>query len=208
MPRNELLPLEGQWVRWHGLVDTWAQRPAGDVDVCIRACRITPWSFDQPLNVTTPPTRTEHLWLRCPAEFAATLRIERYHPANGIGQVGWYRRTDGTTDLGVKARVVTNAGALQAQVCEHIRLGQWGDVINLIDHYIGAHRDGSSILCSPNMSTNAIIADLEWSRQLAVANLGRLLQSARHPPSRSPGSFRDLLQPRSCASKHQAATSS
>lgn len=208
MPRSELLPLEGQWVRWGGKVDTWAARTNGEVDVCIRAVRLYPWSFDEPLASTRPPTRTEHLWLRCPAAFAATLRLERLQPANGIGTVGWYRRADGTTDLGVRARVLTNAGGLQRRVVAHMRAGEWGKAIDLIDHYLTCHRNGSSILCAPNMSTVEIIADLEWSRQLAVANLSRLMKAARHPPARSPGRFRDLLTTRQCpASKPRAVTS-
>ena len=195
MTRSELLPLEGQWVRWRGIVETWQQRPGGELDICIRSVKLWPWTFSDPLETSKPAQRTEHLWLRCPAEFVATLQVERLQPANGIGTVGWYRRSDGTTDLGVKARVLTNAGQLQTLIMDHVRHGEWQQTIDLIDRYIARHRDGSSILCAPNMSPEQILTDLNWSRQLAVANLAKLATAPRRTGRcRSAGRFTDLLR--------------
>jgi hypothetical protein len=193
MTRTELLPLEGHWVRWNGLVDTWQHRSNGDVDLCIRAVKLWPWTFSEPLDSHKPPQRTEHLWLRCPAEFAATLQIERLQPANGIGRVGWYRRADGTTDLGVRPQILTNAGQLQEQVMDRIRHGEWQRAIDQIDQYLAKHREGSSVLCAPNMSPEQIVTDLQWTRQLAVDNLARLAKASRRQRCRAPGRFRDLL---------------
>jgi len=196
MTRSELLPLEGQWVRWRGLVDCWAARPSGDMDLCIKAVRIWPWAFTEPLDTLRPSLRTDHLWLRCPAAFVATLDLDRLQPANGIGTVGWYRRSDGTTDLGVRARVLTNAGELQRLVIDHMRHGEWHQAITLIDDYLARHRKGISILCAPNQAPKAIVADLEWSRKLAADNLSRLAKAPRRQRSHSPGRFRDLLHAR------------
>ena len=196
MTRSELLPLEGQWVRWRGVVDCWAPRPNGDTDLCIRAVRLWPWVFTEPLDTLRPSLRTDHLWLRCPAAFVATLQVERLQPANGIGTVGWYRRSDGTTDLGVRARVLTNAGELQRLVTDHLRHGEWHQAVSLIDDYLARHRRGVGILCAPNMSPEAIVADLEWSRRLATENLARLARAPRRRRCAGPGRFRDLLSSR------------
>jgi hypothetical protein len=196
MTRPELLPLEGQWVRWLGMVDCWAKRPSGDTDICIRAVKLWPWDFSQPLDTTNIPLRTDHLWLRCPAEFVATLNVERLRPANGIGTVGWYRRADGTTDLGVRAQILANAGDLKQLVTDHLLHGEWLSAISLIDEHLAKHRAGRAILCAPNASPDAIVADLEWSRRLATTNLERLAKAPRRQRCASPGRFRDLLHSR------------
>ncbi len=96
--RNELKALEGQLVYVLGRV-TEARINADSLDALMPRPRLHRWDGKSPLREESP-IPTDHLWVRTGRE---GLGVEMLETAVVIGRVGYYRRANGTVDLGVKA---------------------------------------------------------------------------------------------------------
>jgi hypothetical protein len=111
--REELRDLEGQLVYVVGRIKE--ARPDGEfIDVLLTRPCLHRWDGNERLTGENP-IHTDHLWLRVTREAMAVELLEK---AVTIGRVGYYRRTDGTVDLGVSALPATGIDEIVTEVRE------------------------------------------------------------------------------------------
>ncbi len=97
--RESLRELEGQIVYFQGFLDTW-RRGDGVIDTCLSTVDVSQWDGQSPIGQCRRSTRLDHVWLRItePDHAWCPKRLEVYE---SVGRVGWYRRRDGSVDLGI-----------------------------------------------------------------------------------------------------------
>lgn len=107
MTRDQLRPLEGQLVIVVGIRAGFRRTRVTAADL-IRACRIWRWDGDRPLPSGgnwraawgEPDAVVDHLWVA--SEGPEATEIELLSRGWSVGRIGWYRRADGSVDLGYR----------------------------------------------------------------------------------------------------------
>jgi hypothetical protein len=99
MTRDQLRPLEGALVHVEGWVETSRNLADGSVAVCLRQVKLRRWDGEAPIGTSPITAAVDHLWLH---GLPPSQRRERLWVGECIGRVGWYRRGDGSVDLGVE----------------------------------------------------------------------------------------------------------
>jgi hypothetical protein len=96
--RDALRPLEGQLVWFSGRLSTWKTQANGRLSACLTTVNIRPWDGEAAISDCPVTTTVDHVWICDIPDSWPRERLRRYV---AIGRVGWYRRADGTVDLGV-----------------------------------------------------------------------------------------------------------
>jgi hypothetical protein len=95
--RTELKTLEGSLVYLKGRA-TEARRDGTHLHLMLLRPSLHQWDGFSAVGQETP-VKTDHLWVRLEADQWGS---EMLQTVCGVGRVGYYRRADGTVDLGVK----------------------------------------------------------------------------------------------------------
>lgn len=98
MTRDSLRPLEGQLVWFCGRLDTWRPMADGQLTACMVHVTVRPWDGEAAIRDCLVAAVVDHAWI---GGIPTTWKRERLLSYEGIARVGWYRRTDGTVDLGL-----------------------------------------------------------------------------------------------------------
>ncbi len=118
--RDELRALEGQQVHFRGRLKEWRRDDAGTVRICMAAVEVRPFAMDRPLK-DAPVIKVDHIWHLNVQEDSVRCR-KMLRKMEGIGTVAWYRRADGSVDLGLRceasiclATIIAAAGVKEAK---------------------------------------------------------------------------------------------
>jgi len=114
--RNELKALEGDLVFVTGR-PTEARRDGEDIYLMLVRPQLQRWDGMAPIG-QGPAIQTDHLWVQCETNKWAGEMLQL---VVGVGRVGYYRRADGTVDLGVALLVSIDLDLLLEDV--HRMLG-------------------------------------------------------------------------------------
>ena len=99
MTRDSLRPLEGQLVWFCGRLDTWRPMADGQLTACLVAVTIRPWDGEAAVKDCPVAVVLDHTWI---GNIPTTQPRERLLSYEGMARVGWYRRSDGSVDLGLQ----------------------------------------------------------------------------------------------------------
>ena len=121
--RTQLSSLEGQLVSVTGRLKEWRTHRSDEFDdVCIVTANVIPWDGMSAVDIETPGTKVNHLWVRIPKKL---IEAELLSKVQMIGKVAWYRRADGTVDLGVTAERAVSMDYLAKDIAEYLNKDFW-----------------------------------------------------------------------------------
>ena len=105
LSRPQLAALENELAYFTGRVKDW-KRSAEHDDLLLTGVKLWRWDGEAPIKAsTTPPSATaDHIWLRCTR---GSAQVERWAMTCGIGRIAYYRRSDGSFDLGLESQPST-----------------------------------------------------------------------------------------------------
>jgi hypothetical protein len=100
--RDPLRPFENQLLLFTGRLAS--VRSHGDQrDHLIRALKCWQWDGNAAIDLERPcDLRIDHAWVRVSADHSPSMELLR--PCTGVARVSWYRRSDGSVDLGLCSR--------------------------------------------------------------------------------------------------------
>ena len=117
--REPLAGLEGTFVVFEAVVDTWNKHPGETDDYLLKNVLIHPWDCRSPVRLGSG-TPLDHLWFRCPKSNRPE-ELERLTSVCGAAEVVLYQRTDGTTDFGINhVRHTSNIDVQIARMAESL----------------------------------------------------------------------------------------
>jgi hypothetical protein len=121
--RTELAPFENETVSVIGRIKEWRKnRAEGTEDICISGARVARWDAMSPLDPDACDAKVHHLWIRIPKGLCDSQLLSKVH---FIGRVGWYTRSDGSVDLGIRAMKAICMDLLAKRIAEWRRSGSW-----------------------------------------------------------------------------------
>ena len=121
--RTQLTELEGQTVSVTGRLKEWRKNRSEEFDdICIVTANVTPWDGLSAVDVEASGAKVNHLWVRIPKDMAEAELLTKIHM---IGKVTWYRRADGSVDLGVKALKAISMDKLAGDINAYLTKGFW-----------------------------------------------------------------------------------
>ena len=130
--REALRPLEGQLVYLSGFMETWRVGD-GTVDACLRNVSIHPWDGEQAIGTCSKTVQLDHAWIRITGDIDGK-KPERLLSYEAIGRVSWYRRTDGSVDLGLQRVMSLCLERCLETIAERTRSGAtWGERLSLLE---------------------------------------------------------------------------
>ena len=105
LTRPQLAALENELAYVTGRVSDW-KRSAEHDDLLLTGVKLWRWDGEAPIKAsTTQPSATlDHLWFRCTR---GSAHVERLAMTCGIGRIRYYRRADGSFDLGLESQPST-----------------------------------------------------------------------------------------------------
>jgi hypothetical protein len=171
--RDQLRPLESQLVVIKGRITEKQKQADGTIAICLAAVEVRPHRIDRPLR-DVPPVRCDHLWIRGldadDVDFRGMLRS-----MSGVGRVSYYRRGNGTVDLGIKAV----AGICLDSISNRLEAEpQQGNRVRLMARTVERIEEGCPYWCwaerADMSAANLIEAMNRYHRNMAM-NLGALL---------------------------------
>ena len=117
LTRPQLAALENELVYFTARVSEWRRAEDFD-DLLLTGVKLWRWDGEAPIKAyTAPPTTTaDHLWLRCTR---GSAHVERLSMTCGIGRIAYYRRSDGSFDLGLESQPSTCLEELNDQAWQH-----------------------------------------------------------------------------------------
>ena len=195
MTRDSLRAHEDRIARLQGRVERWEERPDGSRDVLLINVRYVLYDPNQPddsrqLENGQP---LDHVWFRVPADggYGAMTRLDLVF---GYGRIGWYRRSDGSVDLGLRSTASIAGSALAQDVRTWIRQGCWATAERHLRDIRRRVQAAELVLFDPLSSATTILADLEQVvLPMVQANRAALATSVRRGKGRAPRCFADLL---------------
>ena len=130
--REVLRPLEGQLVYLAGFMETWREGGSG-FDACLRNVSIHPWDGEQAIRSCSKEVQIDHAWIRISGDIDGK-RPERLLSYEAIGRVCWYRRSDGSVDLGLERVMSLCLERCLETIAERIRSGAtWGERLECLN---------------------------------------------------------------------------
>jgi hypothetical protein len=97
--RDSLRHLEGQVVHFSGRLSTWREQHDGDLAACLSHVQVRPWDGDAAISSCPVTAVVDHVWIH---GIPTSQPRERLLSYEAIGRVAWYRRADGSVDLGIE----------------------------------------------------------------------------------------------------------
>ena len=138
--RESLRPFEGQLVHFSGFMENW-RTGDGIVDACLQKLKVRPWDGQSPIHECGPAIKVDHAWIRVASENWMP-RPERLSIYEAVGRVGWYRRSDGTVDLGLTTLPSLCLERFLKQFYEkQLKKRTWGDRLSQLDGFLEAADD-------------------------------------------------------------------
>ena len=99
--RDQLRPLEGQLVVFKGRATEKQRQADGLLGICLAAVEVRPHRTDTAMRMVEP-IKLDHAWIRGLADDDVDFRGLLRSMA-GVARVTYYRRSDGSVDLGLRA---------------------------------------------------------------------------------------------------------
>ena len=99
--RDQLRPLEGQLVVFKGRATEKQRQADGLLGICLAAVEVRPHRTDTAMRLVEP-IKLDHAWIRGLADDDVDFRGLLRSMA-GVARVTYYRRSDGSVDLGLRA---------------------------------------------------------------------------------------------------------
>ena len=164
MTRDALRPLEGQLVWFCGRLDTWRPMADGQLTACMVNVSVRPWDGEAAVKNCPVAAVLDHTWI---GNIPTTQPRERLLSYEGMARVGWYRRSDGSVDLGLQKvpalELCDAAWKLYAIDDMAARLKSLQALLDLADQGEGVHYAWI-------VSRSAALASLRRSRDLMAAS--------------------------------------
>ena len=126
--RESLRPLEGQLVYFQGFMESW-RKGAGTVDACLRNLKVRPWDGECPIDDCRQVIRLDHAWLRVTSE-NWIFQPKRWSSYEAVGRVGWYRRRDGSVDLGLSTVPSLCLDSALDGIFDRLKGSSWGERVS------------------------------------------------------------------------------
>jgi hypothetical protein len=162
--RDALRPLEGRLVWFCGRLDTWRPMADGQLTACMVNVSVRPWDGEAPIRDCPVAAVVDHTWI---GNIPTSQPRERLLSYEGIGRVSWYRRADGTVDLGLqKVPALDLASAvLKLHAIDDIpsRLQSLRDLLRVTD-------GGEGVFYAWGMTRTAALASLRHVRDLMAGS--------------------------------------
>lgn len=197
MTRDSLRELEGGLVFFTARLRDCSSR--GDIrDYVISGVRCWRWDGDERLNLRRAPDAVlDHVWLRFNREQWPT--VELLSAVEGVARVGWYARSDGSADLGLRSYRAANYDEVMGRVDALMRQRRpRAEVLSFLSDFLSSHGGEDRYGYSEWLSASDAIARITFLRDRLERSEGResAIRSTSHRGRRpsSARSFSDLLK--------------
>lgn len=164
MTRDNLRGLENQLVWFSGRLTTWKTMASGQLTACLSHVTIRPWDGEAAIRDCPVATVVDHVWI---GNIPDSWPRERLLSYEAIGRVSWYRRSDGTVDLGLEKvpALELSAAAWKLYGIDDlaVRLKSLQALLDLADQ-------GDGVVYAWALSRSAALASLQRSRFLMEAS--------------------------------------
>ena len=164
--RESLRPLEGQLVYFQGFMESW-RKGDGTVDACLRNLKVRPWDGERPIDDCRQLVRLDHAWLRVTTDnwIPQPKRLSAYE---AMGRVGWYRRRDGSVDLGLRTVTSLCLEHFLDRMFERLKDSTWGERLSafeaLVEEIESRQKAGQGTIYSHTRSVSAGVAEIRKAR--------------------------------------------
>lgn len=197
MARDALRPLENCLVVFNGrLADVTPARNDAR-DYLLTSVRCWAWDGDSPVPLAARPDATAgHTWLRIAVEDRPDTEL--LHRVERVATVGWYARSNGSVDLGLRSHRSLNLDEVLLYIRDLRGQASRTEVIKRLDLLIESFASRGQYAFSQHMNASEVKRDLAAYRdrllrsQVAEERIRATAKPGRRPTGAR--SFRDLLQ--------------
>ena len=179
--REELLPLVGQTVAYLGTMTARETRDDGEgFNICLSQVRVYgDGLWETTALVDAPCIRTDHVWLRRLPPSKIDQKPELLLKYEGLAEVEWYERSDGTTDIGLKTRPGLSADSFYKFLID--APADWREIQEEVAKVMERHAEGTHPLYSWSWDPREVkqrLQSLNESGQQLLALNDRALKTA------------------------------